>query len=66
LPARLCAGNKQAVVVDKSMAFKWVPKWQAVLDSRSALPAKLTSRQWLQMTPEQQLASALTDQLLAE
>ena len=63
-------GDKTALVVDKSMAFKWVAEWQLLLNQRklyASLGNENTLRSkstWITLKPAQQLASILTDDVV--
>jgi hypothetical protein len=58
-------GDKSALEVDKSMAFRWVEAWQELLDARATF-IQVSEAGWGILTPAEKLASILTDDLLDE
>ena len=61
-------GDKSQLLVDKSMAFKWVKEFEAMLAKRNEFAGvNLDDRNvWNKLTETQQLSSILTDELLAK
>ena len=58
-------GDKNALVVDRSMAFKWVEPWKEILQIRDEF-VYVGREEWIRLTPTQKLASLLSDRLLDE